>query len=751
VTPSPRWHALACALAATLGASAARGDDALPAVRATFARSAPRIDGLMDEPVWRGAPAQGDFVERGPRLGAQPPVATTFRVLFDAQALYLGVHCQDDRPETIQGRSRSRDDFSLFRDDVISIKLDVAHDHRTTYGFALNPVGGRIDYRGIDESDFRVEHDFVWQGAASRVPDGWSAEFRIPLASLGIDPTRAPARIGLNLSRDHSRRSATYDWALLRPPFGPIAASRYGHIDGLDELSRMAERGELVLEEASARRYALIPYALGGFRRRRSDDGLRYDDESRFSGGLDATAEFGAGWRSQLTINTDFAQVDLDNQVVNLTRFGLFFPEKRDFFLSDDEVFRFGRPADAQLFYSRRIGLRNQAEVPILGGLKVVGRPGDKVRIGVMQATTRPTDDSPWTSNLVARSLVELGGGSNVGAMLTHRQSAEDGSDRNLVAGIDGAWRGDEVPLLLSVFALGSITGDASPTAHSAAGGDASGEHADRVSPGGGLSLSLRNQLLRPALGYAYYDPELRTDLGFFRRVGIHQGDASFTVAPRVGKLGLEQVDVGVFGKVIGTADADQLLDWSSGGSAGVDWDAGYRVAASASHLSELVQSDFSVGRSTEIAAGRYDMWLGSLSANTPSVYQLSVSGTLSGRQYYGGELYGASTSLSWLPTTLLRLDVGSAYNRATFDTLAGFDSLTLNGRVNLGFTTRLGLNVFTGYNLLGDVLQLQSRLRWVYAPGSDLFIVYQLDLDDDDWRARFASLVAKSSFRWDL
>ena len=155
-----------------------------PTIRAAFTESAPTIDGRLDEALWESAPAGSDFVERTPTLRGEPPVRTTFRVLFDAHALYFGIDCRDDRPDAIRALNRQRDGSAIFRDDAISIKIDPTLDRRTTLGFGMNPIGARIDYRGIDESDFRIEYDMVWQGAAKRVDGGWQAEFRIPFAAL---------------------------------------------------------------------------------------------------------------------------------------------------------------------------------------------------------------------------------------------------------------------------------------------------------------------------------------------------------------------------------------------------------------------------------------------------------------------------------------------------------------------------------------------------------------------------------------
>lgn len=724
-----------------LGAAPAAADER-PEATAAFAHVSPRIDGRLDDAAWQSATSHGDFVERQPTLRAKPPVRTAFRVLFDAHAIYVGVRCDDDRADTIRAVTKGRDDGNLFSDDAISIKIDPTLDRRTTIGFVLNAAGARLDYRGINESDFRTEFDALWQGAVSRDAQGWSAEFRVPYQALGIDPANPPATIGLNLSRDHARRNATYDWALLAPPFSPIAASRYGTVTGFAELSDLVRSSDLL------KNWAIVPYALTGFERVVGQEEANPREQGLFNAGVDVKARVG-NWRGHATVNTDFAQVDLDNQVVNLTRFGLFLPEKRDFFLGDLEVLSFGRAGEAQMLYSRRIGLSGGEAIPILTGLKVVGRPTPSLRMGLLQVTTRPEGDTPWTSHGVGRTVVELGGGSNVGLMLAHRQSLEETSDRNSMVGVDSTLVGREVPILVKSFAIGSLTGEGAPDPDSAVGGDGRGAAADRWAPGLGLDLSLRHVLFRPSLSYAYFDPNLRGDLGFFQRVGIHDARAGMAIEPRIDSGGLSRINVAASGALIGDSPAEDLLDWRATGSTTVYFDAGFVAAAFLTHRFEDVKAPFLVGRETEIPAGPYNMWVGSLSLDTPATYFVSGSTFLTARDYYGGTLLEAQASLNLAPSSLVRWSVGGLYDHVTFERLPDFESAVINSRVFFGFTPWLGLRLFTGYNLLGDVLQLQSRLRWIYVPGSDVFIVTQVDLDDDGWRPRATSIIAKTTIRF--
>ena len=710
--------------------------DARPVVRAVWTDVAPVVDGDIGDAAWHGAADAGGFVERKPILRSTPPVETTFRILYDAQAMYVRMRCDDPEPEGILGHTRARDKFDIFRDDAVSLKIDVASDRRTTLGFVVNPVGGRMDYRAINEGGFRPEIDVLWDVAAQRTDTGWVAEFRLPWASLGVDTSAPPARIGFNISRDHPRRNATYDWALMPPPFSAVSASLYGDLVGLERLAGQAGAGDSAPPLLTS--WFASAYGLGGFNRAEGSDG-QVHMRGLYNAGLDAGVELGR-WKGQLTLNTDFAQVDLDSQIVNLGRFSVFLPEKRDFFLRDAELFTFGRAESSQLVHTRTIGLSGGAEVPILTGLKVIGRPHDAFRLGVLQVTTRSGAGQPWTSHLVTRGQLELGGGSNVGLLYTHRQSLEDSDDRNVVIGVDGAWRGSGTPVLVEAF--GALSVDNEP-----------GGRQDDVAGMAGVSARWRGELFRPKIDYTFIDEDFEADLGFIRRRDLHSIAGTLEIEPRMTAFGLEKINLRTTASVLLDGSGTDLLDWSTVSEAQLTWAAGWWLGFNGVFGSELVTSDFEVGESTVIEAGRYDSLTVNAWGGTPGTRVVSASVSLKAQDYYGGTLLGASGSMSMRPIDRVRLDVSAGFNHVEFDDeRAGFDTLVVNSLATFGITNDLSATLQVGYNGLLDLMQLKTRLRWSYLPGSDIFLVYQLDLGIQPTRERFQSLLVKMTFRypWD-
>ena len=741
--PARRTSLIALLIGVLLASSATGHAQKTPTVQSKFSADTFKVDGRLDEDAWKKAARNSNFVERKPRLGQAPAERTEFAVRFDGAALYVAVWCFDRQPRTIRAKTRQRDSFAIFRDDAISLKIDPGHDHRTTHGFALNPGGARLDYRGVNESSFLVEYDALWQGAARRTPLGWTAEFRIPFVALGIDPRTPPRRIGFNLSRDHSRRNATYDWALLAPPFSPVAASRYGHLEGLHRLPALLKGQAL----AGGSRFALVPYVLGGFRQARDAGSLETDGV--FNAGLDARAVLGGGFRMQATINTDFAQVDLDEQVVNLDRFGLFLPEKRDFFLRDVETFNFGRSEHAQLLYTRRIGLFSGEEIPLLGGLKLVGRPSSRTKIGLLQTITRAEASRPWESQSVMRGRYEFGAGSHAGLMLTHRQSLEQtADDRNSAVGLDGAWRGKKRPILVEAYAMLTMTGARASDAASAVGQPK--PSADKPAPGAGGTVFWRGRLIRPYVQYAYCHRDLRADLGFIKRVGVHDIVSGIEIEPRIERWGIEKIIAEVYGGAVIDL-AGELLDWSAVASLSLRWDAGFNLSFIGQRLVETVQAPFSPAPNATINAETYRMNYLQAVLITPSVLPVNLELYLTLRDYYGGAMLIFRGVVEARPTRLFRFELGAEHSQARFsnDPASNFHTSIINGRVGFALTSDLQLDSYAAWNSLARLVRLQSRLRWRYRGGSDIFLVYQHDLDESAKKTLFQSLQLKVTFRW--
>lgn len=704
--------------------SAAEADEKV--ARAALADVPPIIDGRLDDAVWLNAPAHGGFVERTPRLRDKPAEDTTFRLLADGDALYVGITCFDSEPAAIRARTLQRDSDAIFDDDAVTVKIDPMRDGRTTLGFALNAAGGRMDYRGLNESTWQIEVDLVWDGAAMRTDLGWEAELRIPWAALGIDPTSPPTLTGLDISRDHSRRNATYDWALIVPPHQPIAASQYGLLQGLPELLAHAPTS------STRKTWALIPWALVGY-----EHAPGRAIEPLANAGLDIETELGNGFAATLTLNTDFAQVEVDDVVTNLGRFDLFIPEKRDFFLKDGDLFSFGEPGWATLFHSRTIGLAQTeagtTEVPIVAGAKVGGRTGGGIRLGALSVLTRPRAGLPWRLDSALRLQQAFRDGSAVGFMATHRQSLDAADERNVTFGLDSSWHAVGVPFVLDVFAAGSL--DDQPGRTSAADA-ALFVHAQ-----------WRGEVFSPTLAYAYFGPQFRPALGYFERTGVHNLWTFDPVQVRIGAASLEKLELWAETDIYLDAPGAELLDWRQELGGLLSWDAGFWLRVSGKLAEETVDA-FAVAGRYEVAAGVHGRDAVRVGAGTPSTEVISLEVNSTYGEYFGGTIATLLGRLIARPGTWLRVQLTADASWVSLPS-GDFSAPTVNLRLASGLTSDLELSGFVGWSGLASELSFQTRLRWSFAPGSDLFGVWELALDDDTGAAGVHSLIVKIALRW--
>jgi hypothetical protein len=342
-------------------------------VRAVRLAEPLHVDGRLDEPAWAAAPSFDGFLQLFPDEGRPPSERTEVRVLFDDRTLYVGISCHDSRPDEVS-RPLGRRDNAPYSDQV-SIYLDSMHDRRTAYVFSLNAAGVQADKLLYGDDQESTDWDAVWDGAVAETPDGWSAEFAIPLSILRFSPADQQVwgfGVMRVLARTHEELVSI---RLKRADRGVVA--HFAELTGLDGLAPVQE---LSLTPYLATRLILRP---------KYDDGTA--DQPRLLDptaelGLDLRASLGRGLALQGAINPDFGQVEADQVTLNLSRYELFFPEKRPFFMQGLELFQgptpHNQPSPQQLFYSRRVGL----DAPILAATKLTGRATDELQVGLVES-----------------------------------------------------------------------------------------------------------------------------------------------------------------------------------------------------------------------------------------------------------------------------------------------------------------------------------------------------------------------------
>lgn len=715
--------------------------DAPPSIDAVPCVGEPiTIDGVLDERAWGRASYAGGFRERVPHPDHRPPVETRFRVLFDDDAIYFGLEMLHPPEQTPRQIERTRDGTDLYSDDAITLKIDARRDRRTTIGFSLNPAGTQLDYLAIDNGRvFRREVDVVWQSAVRVLPDRWIAEVRIPAVALGLSDVEdgAERTIGLNVSRDHAARIATYDWARMPAEFGPWSALHYGEIRGVTGLGGGAP-------------YNVTPYALIEHRGA-SADGTTPDALRLAAGGESQLRLVNDTWL-ETTVLTDFAQVDLDDALVNLDRFPLFYPERRPFFLTGLDVFDFGVAGILQPFYSRRIGLdRGAHPIPVLLGTKLYGREGP-VSFGLLDTITEEPGRS--VNSLAGRVRVRLDdGASYVGAIVVGREplwqssGTEDGAPGNHTSvGADALVRTLDQRLELSAFALGTTRDgpDTDPLT-----GEAFGSGEGFAAFGQVRYLGTWTQ---PRAYFLYQDEGFAPALGFVRRAGVPRTVLELPVVARPPRtFFLRRVTLTATGVLETSASFDRVLTDQGSLTLDLESDAGWNVVLYGSYGEDTVQSDFEPVPDVTVTAGTYRGVTASLALATPDNFNPYVYASYAvSNAYFGGERHNGYGQIAWSPIPELRVIASADVYRVALRGTAPFFTYAINGLVRVTPLTTLQADLVARVDAESQRAIGMLRVRWRYAPGSDLFLVWREDMSYAPVLESVRTLTVKVTYRID-
>ena len=663
-----------------------------------------RVDGLLDETAWRDAPMASGFRQQEPFEGEPATEITEVRVLFDDATLYIGVLARDSSPDEVIARILQRDKLmevgfqatpEFTSDDALVIVLDPFHDHRNAVVFGTNPNGAEFDALITDEGrEFNVDWRGVWEVAARRTPEGWSAEFAIPFRSLRF-PEASDEPWGFNVYRTIRRKNEEVLWSSWsRSNEGFTRVSRAGHIHGLNDLPRAGLNVELK------------PYVLGGTVGE-LDSFDRLDTDAEIEIGLDAKYEVRPGLVLDATINTDFAQVEVDDQQVNLTRFSLFFPEKRDFFLENAGIFEmgqrgmFGAPPPFLMFFSRRIGISEDGPIPVIGGLRLTGRAGNQT-VGFINVVTNAKFDEPHTNHAIARVKRDIGESSYLGAMVTDRRSTDGW---NSTGGLD--WS------LWPTSTL-NVQGFAAGTATSGGGGEGAAYR---------LGIDYQTDFLGITAGHVGIGPEATADLGFITRTDIQQSDFTLRLTPRPRVLGLRRLEFQSSINLV-THFSGGLQDWQSALFMSPEWNTGDRLGVGIFRGFNRIDEAFDIGEGVTVPADDYDAhqvgWFANTSRNRP----IMLSSMAFLQNFFGGRIDTIANDVTARPNANLELTVGFTRNRV--DVPAGaFTADLARLRVGYAFSTKLVANALVQYNKRNEALSVSVRINFIHTPGSDLFIVF--------------------------
>jgi hypothetical protein len=677
------------------------------------------LDGVLDEPAWGAAPAIDGLTMSEPRKGDVPSARTTIRVLADAHAIVVGIACDDPEPTAIVSFTKQRD-ASLSSEDNVTVVLDTVLDGRSGYVFQVNPSGARYDALiNPGGSDANADWDGIWDAAVRRDAHGWSVEIWIPIQTLTFKHDLD--RWHFNVERRIQRRQETDRWTAAEPDWSITQVTRAGFLTGLPAF----DVGVGLTVRPAGIAGGGIPSA-----------GAAATNQSHAS--LDATQRLTADLNASVSVNTDFAETEADAERINLTRFPLFFPEKRTFFLEGSDIFQFGFGLQDRLipFFSRRIGLFAGQEVPIDIATKITGRAGD-TNIGALYAHTRavaglvPGTDlgvMRVTHNVLDESSLGVIGtvgdpsGTSgtwlAGSDFTYRTSHFHGN-RNLRAGVSA-----------EVMNRAGAVGDQTATA---------------------ARVEYPNDLWALWFGTTRIGDAFRPPLGFVPRTGIYAYDAGIDYSPRPHNGWLRQA----FPQFEPTLVTDLHGRWESYEvfTAPINWrfESGDRVEFNVVPEGERLDAPFDLN-GVVIPPAAYQWLRYRLEAGSALKRRFSAQATWRFGGFYSGSLDQFLLVGAWHPSGLLSIDFTGERDLGRLP--EGRFAATLTGvRLNLNLTAHLQASSFIQYDTTGESVGTNTRLRWTYAPAGDLFVVYNHNLHsvDDRWHLDSNQLLVKLqySFRY--
>ena len=662
------------------------------------------IDGHLDDDVWLRAPIVTGLRQRDPAEGEPATERTEVRVAYGESRLYIAVYAYHDNPDDIVSRILQRDRLMttgnfggrpvFAGDDAIAIMLDPFDDHRNGVVFATNANGAQFEALITDEGrEFNIDWRAVWDVAAVRVADGWTAEFSIPFRTL-----RYPAgdrTWGFNVYRIIRSKNEEVLWSgWSRDDGGFQRISKAGHLQGLMDLPRAGLNMEVK------------PYLLGGFEQERDETTLMVDDDATLTVGVDVKWEVRPGLLLDLTLHTDFAQVEVDDQQVNLTRFDLFFPEKRDFFLENSGIFTFGvagffGPPPFLMFFSRNIGINDDGEIPVLGGARLTGRVGDQT-VGMMTVRTDEAFGELRTSHSVFRVKRDVGATNYLGVMATDVRSS---GYSNTVGGVD-----------FSYWPLSTLNlqGFAARTTTTGAGGD---DNAYR------FGLSYNNDRFGLDLAHLFVGPEVIADLGFVLREDARRTDYTNRISVRPGTFGIRRLSFFTFGNFVHST-AGELQDFSIGNGINPEWNSGDVATVYWTYEFTRLDESFDLTDDVIVPAGDYKMVQGGVFFGTSAARAVTFSGNAQYQSFFDGTLFSVSLNAAAAPNAHLTITAGLSYNDVDVP-WGAFVAKLWSLRLNYAFTPRLVVNGLVQYNSLDNEISTNLRLNFIHRPGSDLFVVF--------------------------
>ena len=689
-----------------------------------------KVDGVFDEAVWQSVEPIRQLYQIQPDQGEPATEKSEVRILYDDKKLYFGFIFFDSEMDKIVANDMRRDSDGLRSNDYGYLLLDTYNDRRNAVFFRFTPVGGMEDTAVSNSGgSLNSSWDIVWECRCKINEDHWTAEIAIPFSQLRFEKSDV-MNWGVNFGREIARKREIDAWNEAPKTYGGLAKYRtayFGTLEGLEGIT-------------PSRRLEFLPYVLPGA----SYESSTEETEGVFDAGLDLKYGVTSNLTADLTFNTDFAQVEADQEQVNLTRFSLFFPEQRPFFLEGASIFDVGiprpsfrRPPPLLLFYSRRIGLTKGHAIPILGGGKMTGKIGP-YDIGILNVLTnafkdeefdfgQPPIDEPRTNYSVMRVNRDILKGSTVGGIFINKQDIDA---YNRTAGLDFSYRPTRE---INIDGLWSRTFEA----------DVSG-NANAFYIGG----DWRTNLFRLNSSYTDIGEDFNPEVGYIQRSDVRRFRGGGSYTPWPDKFGIREIQIGPEIDLVLTQE-NKLETQEITFETQFEFETGDDIGFEVKNTIEQLDVGFSL-QGQKIPADDYNFTSFQVSARTSSSRMIGGRLQVEFGEFYSGTRRGFLIDATARPNAKLSIEPFIEFNRIT---LRGeeFDANAFGGRVSYSFSTILFTKLFTQWSTDRDIFSANFLVNYIYRPGSDFYLVFDQNYDTRDGGIKLLgwTVVGKMTYWW--
>jgi hypothetical protein len=686
-------------------------------IRALKIETGIKLDGVLDEPGWAKAQHISNFTQRELDEGSAATERTEVAVLYTPTDLYLGIWCYDSDPSRIVAQ-KMKWDFDYSTEDNFEIVLDTYADRRNAYFFAVNPNGSQADSLIMDNGrEVNSDWNGVWHVSTVRTDAGWFAEIQIPFSTLKFSPA-AEQTWKVNFERNILRKREQDLWQGWSRDASLRQISRAGSLVGLRGL-------------AGLNVFEFRPYALGGAEKDRGMTGKTTGDL-----GLDFSYLVNPTVKMDFTVHPDFAQVESDTLIVNLTRFSISYPEKRQFFLEAQNFFDFplGR---ARAFYSRRIGISDGEQTPILGGARFLGKMGGST-LGVMSLETARTDASPATNFSLVRWKQDVGEESSVGVLAI----GEIQPGRfNGTGGVD------------ALYSTSKLFGDKILQVGGALAATYTSDRAEKAGSAHRLFLSYPNDIVQFDASWERVGQDFNPEAGFLSRPSYQVFSTEFSLNPRpkfmpwVQQMEFKPLELDYYLDGVTREMQSVYMEFRP---LGLQTKSGEAFEFNIQRNAENLTEDFEIREGHVIPAGRYWSNRGEIQFETFEGRPVVAAGGVNWGRFYDGTSTEWEAQAAWKPNRFASLSV--SYQRGDIRLPAdGFTIDEVGARLNFSLTPKLFGFVYAQWNNDDNEIRFNFRVTWIPKPGAALYFVLNEFGDTLTSRWRLNTTVAMVKFVWYL